>query len=158
MRWPLAAVEIELTYEPGDSVVSFQFEADQGLEHRAEAIAHVLREGSASGDVWELRERVLRREDPVDRAEAVRWARSLAGQIVNGEFDDPALGLFDVAQRMEWMLTRWQWLDSEFPRAIAPFVLGWNNSGAETEAAIRHAAATLVADGSGDGPQLRPHR
>lgn len=87
----------------------------------------------------------------------MRWARAEAERIVSGEADgDFPMGIFTAAQRMEHELTRWQWLEDDFPGALADFVFGWNISGPETEAQILDAARELVADDSGDGPPVAP--
>lgn len=91
-----------------------------------------------------------------DRAAAVRWARAEAGRIVRGDYDASPLGIFNAAQRMEHVLTRFQWLDGEFPRAVGDFVFGWSASGPEADAAIRASAAELHADRTPDGPPRPP--
>ncbi len=93
-----------------------------------------------------------------NRAAAVRWAREQARRIVQGDYDDEPLGVFNAAQRMDHTLTRFQWLDNDFPAAVADFVFGWNVSGGGTDVAIRQAAAELVADTSPDGPPHPPRR
>ena len=91
-----------------------------------------------------------------DRAAAVAWAREEARRIVSGDYDTEPLGVFNAAQRMEAVLTRWEWLDEEFPPAVGDFVFGWNVSGPESDQSIREAAHELVQDDSGDGPPLAP--
>jgi hypothetical protein len=91
-----------------------------------------------------------------DRSSAVEWGRAEAARIVDGAYDDEQLGVFNAAQRMENVLTRWTWTTEDFPPAIADFVFGWNVSGPNTDAEIRDAALELTRDRSPNGPPLPP--
>jgi hypothetical protein len=42
VEWPLGANTVVLTYEPGSSVVSFELDADDDLEVRADTLVYVL--------------------------------------------------------------------------------------------------------------------
>jgi hypothetical protein len=85
----------------------------------------------------------------------VAWARGKCQRIVAGEFDDEPFALFNVAHRMEVVLGQWQWLDTDFPRAVMPFVEGWNISGDDADRSIRRAARALLDDPAPDGPALK---
>ena len=96
------------------------------------------------------------REMPANRAGAVEVARREAQRIVAGDYDDEPFGVFQAAQRIEHLLTAFDWTDTEFPPPIADFVFGWNVSGPETSDAIRTAARELAEDKSPPGPAHPP--